>query len=373
MQASFTIAHVLGSFGMGGAERVALDLASVQKQLGHRVLTVSLDPGPEGPLAAVFRDRGLRIYNLPKRPGIDLTLPLRARRLFRREEVDVVHTHNPQPLIYTALAGRMARMAVVHTKHGEGHMGSRGEKFLRRLAARLAHVFVAVSEQTAAQARAQRDCPPGRLTVVPNGIVLDRFAPDAVARRAVRVELGIPEHAFVAGTVGRVDRNKNQAALVRAAAPLLGEGFQLVVVGDGPAMDELRQAVAALPAPARVHLLGRRMDVSRLMPAFDAFVLPSLSEGLPLVIPEAMACALPVVSTAVGGIPAVVREGETGYLVPPGDEAALREHLAALAADREHAAALGRVARIHALAEHSAERMARQYLALYEAASLAVR
>lgn len=363
-----TIAHVLGSFGMGGAERVALDLAAAQLRRGLRVLAVSLAPGEEGPLGPMFRAAGVPVRTLPKRPGIDATLPPRAAGLFVREQVTVVHTHNPQPLIYTAVAARGVGAAVVHTKHGQGHMGSRGEKLLRKLAAPCAQVFVAVSEETAAQARAQRDCPASRLTVVRNGIALDRFAPDAEVREAVRAELGIPGDAWVVGTVGRVDSNKNQVALVRAMAPLLDHGARLVLVGDGPAMDDLRQVVDGLEGRDCVHVLGRRTDVDRLYRGLDVFALPSLSEGLPLVIPEAMACALPVVSTAVGGIPAVVVEGETGHLVPPGDEQAMRARLAALAADRERARAMGRAGRERALAEYSVERMSREYQALYEQA-----
>ena len=363
-----TIAHVLGSFGMGGAERVALDLATAQKQLGLEVLVVSLDGGTEGPLGPMFRAAGIPVHTVAKRPGIDLSLPPRVARLLARARVTVVHTHNPSPLIYAAPAARAVGAAVVHTKHGEGHMGSRGEKLLRKLAAPLAQVFVAVSRETAAQARAQRDCPAARLTVVTNGIDVDRFAPDAETRRAVRDDLSIPQDAWVVGTVGRVDHNKNQPALVRAAAPLLGPGLHLVLIGDGPAMDELRSVVDGLDARAFVHVLGRRTDAGRLYRALDVFALPSLSEGLPLVIPEAMACALPVVSTAVGGIPAVVSDGETGLLVPPGDEEALRRALALLHVDRERARAMGQAGRARALAAYSVERMNREYLALYERA-----
>jgi glycosyltransferase involved in cell wall biosynthesis len=353
---------------MGGAERVALDLATAQRQLGLDVLVVSLDAGAEGPLGPMFRAAGIPVHTVSKRPGIDLTLPPRVAALLARERVKVVHTHNPQPLIYAAPAGRAVGAAVVHTKHGEGHMGSRGEKVLRKLAARLAHVFVAVSQETATQARAQRDGPAARLTVVTNGIAVDRFAPDPGVRRAVREDLGLPLDAWVVGTVGRVDPNKNQPALVRAAAPLLGPGFHLVLIGDGPAMSELRSVVDGVDGRAFVHVLGRRTDASRLYRALDVFALPSLSEGLPLVIPEAMACALPVVSTAVGGIPAVVQDGKTGLLVPPGDEAAMRQALALLHADRERAEAMGRAGRQRALSEYSVERMNREYLALYERA-----
>lgn len=353
---------------MGGAERVALDLATAQKQLGLDVRVVSLDGGPEGPLGAMFRAAGIPVHVLPKRAGLDATLPPRAARLFATERVKVVHTHNPQPLIYTAAAARAVGAVVVHTKHGEGHMGSRGEKALRRLAAPLAHVFVAVSRETAAQARAQRDCPRSRLTVVTNGIAIDGFAPSATLRREVRAELGIPRAAWVVGTVGRVDRNKNQIALVRAVAPLLGDGFHLVLIGDGPEMDALQGAVDGLARRDVVHVLGRRTDASRLYQALDVFALPSLSEGLPLVIPEAMACALPVVSTAVGGIPAVVLDGVTGILVPPGDEAAMRQALQLLSVDRERAEAMGQAGWARARSEYSVERMNREYLALYERA-----
>ncbi len=353
---------------MGGAERVALDLAAAQAQAGHRVLVVSLAGGPEGPLGPMFRAAGIPVHTLPKRPGIDATLPPRAAALFARERVDVVHTHNPPPLIYTAAAGRALGAAVIHTKHGEGHMGSRGEKILRRLAARAAQVFVAVSDETAAQARAQHDGPLDRLTVVPNGIALDRFGPDPTIRAEVRAELGLPDEAWVVGTVGRVDPNKNQSALIRAAAPLLGPDAHLVIIGDGPAMDELHALASGCAQAAFIHLLGRRTDAPRLYRALDVFALPSLSEGLPLVIPEAMACALPVVSTAVGGIPAVVREGETGHLVEAGDEAALGAALGALASDRDRARALGAAGRERALRQYSAARMCRDYLALYQRA-----
>ncbi|WP_045119347.1 glycosyltransferase [Haliangium ochraceum] len=363
-----TIAHVLGSFGMGGAERVALDLASAQRSLGLDVLAVSFAGGSEGPLGPMFREAGIPVHTIPKRPGIDLTLPPRVARLLVRERVAVLHTHNPQPLIYAAPAGRAVGTAVVHTKHGEGHMGSSGEKSLRRLTAPFAQIFVAVSEETAAQARAQRDCPLERLTVVPNGIGLGRFAPDDEIRREVRAELGISEDAWVVGTVGRVDDNKNQSALVRAMAPLLSDEVHLVLVGDGPAMDTLRAAREAVDRSDRVHILGRRTDANRLYRSFDVFALPSLSEGLPLVIPEAMACGLPVVSTAVGGIPAVVLDGETGLLVAPDDEVTMRAALAHLGSQRQRARAFGRAGRARALSEYSVERMSRDYLSLYERA-----
>ncbi|HUQ05619.1 MAG TPA: glycosyltransferase [Kofleriaceae bacterium] len=360
------IVHVLSSFGVGGQERVALDLAASQVRRGHRVVAVSLAPAPDGPLADEFRTAGAEVIRVAKGPGTDATLVPRLSWAFRRRKADVVHTHNPLPLIYGAPAARIAGAGSIHTKHGI-NPGSRGHRFLRTQAAKLVSSFVAVSTVTAQQARAQNDAPDARIVVVPNGIRLERFAPDAAMRAAVRAELGIPASAVVIGTVGRVDEFKNQTLLLMAAAPLLGPDVHVVFVGDGPTREALEAAVKNLTDPSKAHVLGRRMDVARLLTAFDVFCLSSKSEGLPLVVPEAMASGLPVVSTAVGGIPGVVDEGETGYLTAV-DETELRDRLKRLVDDPAKAKAMGARAREVALERYSAERMTDDYLALYERA-----
>jgi glycosyltransferase involved in cell wall biosynthesis len=201
---------------------------------------------------------------------------------------------------------------------------------------------------------------------IPNGIRLDRYHPDPEARAQTRVELGLGD-AWVVGTVGRLDDYKNQALLVRAMAPLLSSRVRLVVVGDGPHRAVVEAEVARLPDPRWVVMTGRRMDVPRLLPAFDVFALSSKTEGLPLVVPEAMAAGLPVVTTSVGGLPSVIDDGRTGALVPV-DERALTDALTELASDHEHARQMGRKAREVALARYSADRMVEAYLELYAGA-----
>jgi glycosyltransferase involved in cell wall biosynthesis len=359
-----SIVHVLSSFGVGGQERVALDLAIGQKQRGHRVSVISLAPPPDGAMADEFREHGIAVDRVEKRgEGIDPLLVPRLARTLRRMQAEVVHTHNPLPLIYGAPAARLAGAAAIHTKHGRNPAG-RANRLLRRAAAQLAHAFVAVSETTAEQARSQHDAPRSRLHTIANGIRLERYHPDPEARAAARVELGLGD-ATVVGTVGRLDTYKNQAMLVRAMAPMLSSQVRLVIVGDGPARREVEAAVAALPEPRWVVLTGRRMDVPRLMPAFDIFCLSSQTEGLPLVVPEAMSAGLPIVSTAVGGIPTVVDVGETGFLVPV-DEAALRDALRTLIEDPARARAMGGRAREVALERYDYGRMVDAYLALYQ-------
>jgi glycosyltransferase involved in cell wall biosynthesis len=363
----WSIVHVLSSFGVGGQERVALDLAIGQKARGHRVSVVSLAPPPDGAMADEFREHGIVVDRVPKSgDGVDASLVAKLARTFRKLEADVVHTHNPLPLIYGAPAARLARAAAIHTKHGI-NPGGRGHRILRRAAAQLTYAFVAVSDTTEQQARAQNDAPAGKIHTIANGIRLDRYHPDAQARLETRTELGLDD-AWVVGTVGRLDDFKNQALLVRAMAPLLSEKVRLVIVGDGPAREAVEAEVAKLREPKWVVLTGRRMDVPHIIPAFDVFALSSKSEGLPLVVPEAMAAGLPIVTTAVGGLPSVVDEGVTGMLVPV-EEDALRGALKKLVDDHALAKRMGEAARNTALQRYSADRMVEAYLALYRGAT----
>lgn len=359
------VAHVLSSFGMGGQERVAFDLAVSQLRAGWEVTALSLAPPPDGPLAAEFAAAGARVERVARpRPGVDPVLIVRLARWLRSNGVKLVHTHNRMALIYGAPAARLAGAAVVHTKHGNNPRG--GTRLVAgNLAGRLVHAFVAVSEETAAFARKRREVDERRLRVITNGIELSRFHPDPAARERVRAELGIPADAWVVGTVGRVAAEKNHSRLVRAVAPLLGPGARLIVAGDGPLLPPLRELAGSLGITPFAHLLGVRRDVPAVLPALDVFAMSSDTEGLPLVVLEAMATGLPVVSTAVGGIPNVVDEGQTGLLVPPADEQALRDRLARLKDDPAESRAMGARARDAAVTRYSAERMQRDYLELY--------
>jgi glycosyltransferase involved in cell wall biosynthesis len=359
------IVHVLSSFGMGGQERVAFDLAVSQRSAGCRVSVLSLAPPPDGPLAAEFRAAGIEVDRVARpRPGVDPWLILRIARWLRRHGADLVHTHNRMALIYGAPAGWLARAAVVHTKHGNNPRG--GTRLMAgNLAARCVDAFVAVSPETAEFARKRREIDDRRLLVISNGIVLARFHPDAAGRDRVRRELGIDADAWVIGTVGRIAAEKNHALLIKAMAPLLGPRTRLIIAGDGPLLPAVTELTASLGVAGFVHLLGARRDVPDILNALDSFVMSSDTEGLPLVVLEAMATGLPVISTAVGGVPTVLEEGQTGFLVAKGDEQGLRDRAAQLRADPAATRVLGERARTAAVTRFSAERMQRDYLELY--------
>ncbi len=365
MAPGLRIAQVLSSLHTGGAERVALLLVERLVRRGHDVTLVSLEEPPHGALETEFAAAGARVLRVEKRPGgFDRTLALRLLSLFRRERFDVVHTHNPLPLIYAALAGRLSGARAIHTKHGP-HPDSQLRLMLRRVGAAATHHFVAVSDATAQFSQTLYEVVPWKLEVVQNGTDLERFREDADARARTRKELGVPPDAFVFGTVARMAKVKNHPLLVRAAAPLLGPRVRLVIVGDGAERAATEALTRELGVSAFCHFPGETKEVPRYLASFDLFALSSESEGLPLSMAEAMSVGMPMVSTAVGGVPLVVDDGETGLLTPAGDEAALRAALSRLLEDRALAKLMGERAREVAHARYSAERMVDQYEALY--------
>jgi glycosyltransferase involved in cell wall biosynthesis len=225
---------------------------------------------------------------------------------------------------------------------------------------------VAVTENLARVALDNQECSPARLHVIPNGIDLSHFAPRPGARERIRGELGIPTNAWVVGSVGRLSPEKNQALLLQAAMPMLDQRRHLVLVGDGPERAALEAQVAEGLRADFVHLTGARDDIADLLAAFDVFALTSSSEGLPLVALEAMAAEVPILATAVGGLPDVIDDRVTGYLVAPGDAAALTRQLAWLSTRPAQAQLVARCARKTVLERHSLEQMASEYTALYQ-------
>lgn len=359
------IAHVLSSLHTGGAERIALLVVERLVRAGHDVTLVSLEEPANGALGPEFEAAGARILRIPKRPGgFDKSLSVRLLSTFLRERFDVVHTHNPPPLTYAAVPARLSGARAIHTKHGP-HPDSFARVMLRRIGAASTHAFVAVSPATADFAKKLYEVVPWKLHVIQNGTDLERFKANAAVRDRMRTELGIPQDAFVIGTVGRMAAVKNQPLLVRAAAPLLGPRVRLLIVGHGAEAERTKGIARELGVSAFAHFPGETPRVADHLCAFDLFALSSDSEGLPLSLAEAMGTSLPMVCTSVGGVPLVVDEGETGFLVPKGDEVAMRGALDKLVNDRELAKKMGKRGREVAESRYSVERMMREYLRLY--------
>ncbi len=207
-----------------------------------------------------------------------------------------------------------------------------------------------------------------RTDVIPSGVDTDRFRPSA-DRIAAKARLGLDVGRPLIGTVGRLEPRKGTATLIAALATLRagGRDASLVVVGDGPLRSELVATAARLGLASHVQMLGDRADIEDILAAVDVFVLPSRTEGMSNALLEAMAMALPVVATAVGGTPEVIAEGESGLLVPPDDPSAMAAATARLLDDRPSAARLGAAARQAVEERFGARSMVRRLEAVYAA------
>jgi glycosyltransferase involved in cell wall biosynthesis len=230
----------------------------------------------------------------------------------------------------------------VVTEHNIDTWRGRGHLLVDRILARFTHHFVFVSQEVASFYRAHLPLvDDDRCLVVHNGIDRVPFE-QTIDRNAVRDRMGLPREAVVAGVVGRLDERKGHRYFLEAMKRLAGEpGLHAVVVGEGREKDALFAQRRELGLEPRVHLVGYWASLAEALAAIDLFVLPSLMEGHPLAILEAMAAGKPVVATRVGGNHEAVEDGRSGLLVPPRDAEALAEAISSLARDPERAARMG--------------------------------
>ena len=349
--------------GVGGAQTY---VAALVPALAERFDVVVAAQG-EGPLRDAVRDAGARYVALRHvrravgpRDALGL---LELMALMRRERPAVLHANSSKAGILGRLAAALSRVPVrVFTAHGWA-FGARGGpssalyRWADRLARPLTTAVVCVSESERTVGLAARTCDPARTCVIHNGVALDGVAPAALD--------GAPP---VLVSVGRLAAPKDPLTLVTALASLPPGSFRAVLVGGGPEHAAVAAAVRRAGLDGVVALLGDRDDVPALLAAGDLFVLASRSEGFPMSVLEAMAAGLPVIASAVGGVPEAVLDGETGMLVPPGDAGALAGAIVRLLADGRLRREMGSAGRARAAAHFGLERFAAQHVQVYERA-----
>lgn len=360
------VMQLIPSLHVGGAERIVALLSRSLQGMGHTVEVVALGPAAGSFLEENLRAAGVELRFLGKGPGLDLRAIPRLARALQAARPDVVHTHLHVLKYLLPARLRHRRCAVVHTVHNLAeNEASPLDRRLQGRAFRGGVEPVAIGDAVAESMAAVYGRRPRH--TIPNGIPTARFQAQAGTRGAVRAELGLPAGAPVLVTVGRLNVQKDQRLLLEAFADrrLAGLGARLLVVGDGELRGELEGRTAALGLADRVDFLGVRGDVPRLLAAADAFVLSSRWEGNPLVVMEAMAAGVAVVSTAVGCVPELV-SAETGRLVPSGDAAALAGAMVEISQDLDAAHQLGVNGAGVAAARFDVSVMAQAYARLYE-------
>lgn len=300
--------------------------------------------------------QGVKVLSLPAmvrsiRPLKDFRALLSLVWLIFKEKPDIVHTHSSKAGILGRLAAKIAGVPyIVHTPHGHvfyGHFGILFSKiflWIERIFSRFTDRMVALTDGEKKDYIKLSVCASEKLFKIHSGVDLKPFMHCNGNRVEKRRSLGLDQNGTVIGFVGWLLPIKGPAYLLKAMAHIWCDhpNVSLVMVGKGELDVDLRTQALKMNANGRVKFLGWREDIHEIMPLFDLLVLPSLNEGMGRVLVEAMAAGKPVVASEVGGIPDLVKHGETGYLVRPADEKALANGIKKLLNDPPRAKQMGR-------------------------------
>lgn len=364
------ILHVITTINRGGAENHLAELVRMQVQQGLEVVVAYLKG--DGYWMKTLRDLGVRVESLELVRYGDLSPIMKLRELIRLVAPDVVHAHMPPAELYTRLALLFlypAPVMVISKHNDEPFFRGAGHITMGRWVARRAARVIAISDAVNTYVQNHMNMPAGRVTTAHYGIDPAPYEQIGEGQRQdVLMEWGIPQGAWVIGTVARLVPQKALHVLLNAYAQYRAQARQesrLVLVGHGPLEGQLKELSRQLGLDREIVWAGFREDIPAVMKAFDVFVLTSSYEGFGLVLLEAMAAARPVVASRVSAIPEIVRDGITGLLCEPGDhegfthallrleEADMRTHLGTAGHDR---------ARTH----FTLERMAEATLSVYK-------
>lgn len=368
------VVHVIYRLDFGGLETLLVDCINHMPAHRYRHAIVCLTGYTD--FARKIRDPDVALFALDKQPGPGLGIHLTLWRLLRRLRPAILHSYNYATAEYAFTAWAAGVPVRIHAEHGRDASDPQGlnrkHNFLRRALAPWIHRYIPVSDDLRQWLTSHVGIASAKTELIQNGVDTVRFAPGPAPA-------GLPwdgeQGVFVIGTVGRLQEVKDQASLIDAFAllcerrPELRPRLRLAIVGDGP----LRAALSARAADAGIGDLvwmpGARHDIAELMRGFSLFALSSIAEGTPVTLLEAMACGLPVVASAVGGIPALVQDGVTGTLVlaaPQSKPDAFAAALECYLDDPVSLAAQGACARERIERHYSVAAMVGAYMALYD-------
>ncbi len=317
-----TVLHTESSRGHGGQE--IRTLAEVRWLLAHGWGAL-IACQPDSPLLAEATAAGLPVEAVRMGNAADVGALLRLRRLMRERDVSLAHTHSSVDSWLAGIAAKSLGRPVVRTRHVSIPIGRR-----RSLVYRLADRVITSAESVRSIVIAA-GIAPERVVTISAGVDGERFHP-GVSGSGIRRELGLGE-APVVGLVANVRGSKGHNVFLEAARTVLAgkPDARFLIVGDGVGFDAVSRRVRDMGLDPSVRVTGFRRDIPEVMAALDVLVLPSIrSEAIPQVIPQALAVGTPVVASTIGGSPELIRDGENGRLVPPGDSRALADAILAL-------------------------------------------
>jgi glycosyltransferase involved in cell wall biosynthesis len=364
------VLHIISSGGMYGAEAVILNMSRTLNDGPHRsTLGVFLNSSnPNLQLHESASREGIESHLIPCTGRLDRTAIRRIRELSAQTGADVVHAHGYKADLYVYFALRGSNLPLVSTCHTWYNHDPKDRFFgvVDRFVLRSYGNIVAVSEGVR-EDLLKAGVRANKISMIRNGIDLRTFDR---ASAVVKGELGWTDNPLI-GLVGRLSSEKGVDIFLTAAARVLNQlpDAKFVVVGDGPDRAKLEALIDELGIRASVRMLGRRDDMPAVYASLDLMVSSSRREGLPIAILEGMASRLPLIATPVGAVPTVIFDAHTGVLVPPEEPELLATKIIGLLQDDSQRERLGSAARQLVEEQFSAQRMAADYLDLYEAAT----
>lgn len=391
-QHQFNVLQVISNLDIGGAQEVVRTLAEylALAQCGVVVCTFR-----DGPLRHEIERLGIPVVLLPARRASILAFPqfiadmLRIRRalsdVVHRYQINVIQTHLLRILDFLVLTLRWSTpLRVFWTVHNY-QFALRADqlprhrwllqpkrwtyRMLYRVAARWVDGFIAVSDEVQTAIGETIGSVGDKIVIIANGVDVKRYG-QPVEKIRLRQQLGVPAHARVLAVVGTLKEQKGHCYLIDAAPAVLAHfpDTHWLLIGDGALRETLQAQANAAGLAQHIHFLGNRSDVPALLAASDGFVLPSLWEGLPMALIEAMASGLPIVATEVSGTKQVMVAGETGLLVPPGSVPHLQAAMLDMVSNPQRAQAMGAAAQRRVEALFSARKQAEEHVALFQRA-----
>lgn len=364
------IVHLIYRLDFGGLETLLVDMINRMPADKYRHAIICLTD--YSAFAKKITQPGVEIYSLYKQPGLAFGTHLKLWKLLRRLKPAILHTYNLAAVEY-AFAATLAGVPVrIHAEHGRDAGDPQGKNrkhnLLRKLMVPFIDRFIPVSADLQQWLKNVVGIPDAKNTLIHNGVDTEIFSPDKNLLASTNHPFA--RDCFFIGTVGRIQDVKNHSGLIDAFILLQKRlptaKIRLAIVGDGPLLPALKKKVASAGLEEFVWLPGSRTDIAETIRDFDVFVLPSIAEGTPVTILEAMASGLPVIATRVGGIPEVVRHNETGILVPPADTHALANAMATYYQHPELVIGHGTKGREYVVRKNSLQAMLAAYTKLYD-------
>ncbi len=359
--------HIISSAGIFGAENVLLNLNRVfqDNQITSYLICLKNFYRPDPEIHFEAKKQGFKSKVFICKNKFDIQTLFKIKHFIKKEEIQIIHSHGYKSNLYGLVASRLSRVPIIATLHGWTSDTSKVrlyERLDRWIIKKMDHlVCVSLSIKKKLEGLGLDN---GRITFIPNVIDADKFDPDK-AKDGLRQEFNLQDNP-VMGIVGRLNYEKGHIYLLRAMKDICSRipTAKLLIVGDGVLKEELKKEAEYLGISGNVIFTGIRKDMASVYKSLDIFILPSLTEGLPLALLEAMSMKLPVIATGVGGVPEVLSENE-GILIPPKDAGILKRSILSLLADRALRKELGENARKKILSGFSLSSLFQKYMQIY--------